>query len=240
MSEETKLPNVLDSDSVLVLSDAIYYIALYDPDASFDKDHAYLNNEYFYLYRGTKSKYEMDKPGIYKLAGTKEVVLVDPSTPEEKEYYAWEGKISTFDPAKAADLINSRDDLFIPLSDNCKIFNPEITVNDDILKRLLKLVFKEKEIDIDMYKDRFPDKNALFNFKQIMKGPGPVTMKIFQRICDVIDVEFCVLIREKDNGRPTGKSLSHEIEVSSEDTYDYGNTKVSSDDIADEDSDDDE
>lgn len=214
---------ILNSDSMLVLDDAVYKVSLLDMDGKFDKDHVYLKDEYFYVFRGTKLKPEMYRPGIYKDAATLEIVIKEPETDEEKEYYSWIGKVHTYDPTDIANVINTNDDLFIPVSDSAKLFNPEITVDDDILKRILKMLFIEKEIEIDNYKDRFPDKNALFNFKQVMKNPkARVTMKIFERACDVVGVEYLIVLREKENEKSIGKPLSAPITVSSEDTYEYG------------------
>ena len=228
MNEE-KLSQTLSSDSVLALRDALYYIALYDENKEFDPKYAYLDGDYFYIYRGKKSRYDMTKPGIYKDADTGKIVKIDPITDEEKEYYSSEGKIVSYDPKKAAELINQCDDLFIPVSDSCKVFNPEITVDDDILKRVLKMLFVEKEIDLDSCKDRFPDKNALFNFKQNMKNPkARVTMKIFERVCDVVGVEYVIVLKEKENS--IGKKLTEDIVASSEDTYDYTSIKAEEDD----------
>lgn len=220
-----ELKNIYSTDSVLVLDDAVYYTALYTGEGPFDKDHAYLDGAYFYLYRGKKSKDDMVKPGIYTDADTGETIQVVPITDDEKQFYTVDdGKIGTYDPELAAKIINEHDDLFIPISETSKVFNPEITVKDDILKRILKMVFARKDVDIDQYKDRFPDKNALFNFKQIMKGDGAVSMKIFQRICDVIGVQFDVRIREKDDGKPIGKPLVEDVIASSEDVFDCGET----------------
>lgn len=224
----SELSKTLSSDSILILRDGAYYVALFDEGREFDKDHAYLDGDYFYLYRGKKSKYDMVKPGIYKDADSGKIVKVDPVTDEEKDYYLSEGKIVSHDPIEAARLINEHDDLFVPISENCKLFNPEITVNDDILKRILKMLFIEKEIDIDNYKDRFPDKNALFNFKQVMKNDSArVTMKIFERACDVVNVEYEITIREKNNGC-IGKKMEKDLTVSSEDTYEFGTVATSS------------
>jgi len=212
----------LSPDALLILRDSVYPVALYDEDKGFDKDHAYLDGEYFYLYRGTKDRSDMVKPGIYTDADTGKYVRIEPVTDEEKEFYLSDDKVENYDPARAAELIATNEELFIPISENCKLFNPQITVKDDILKRLLKMLFIEKGIDIDNYKDRFPDKNALFNFKQVMKNDdAKVTMKIFERACDVVNVEYIVTVREKPNGI-IGKEMGHELTVSSEDTYDFG------------------
>lgn len=221
------LAKSLAPDALLVLRDSVYPIALYDEDKEFDKDHAYLDGEYFYLYRGVKEKKDMKKPGIYTDADTGKIVRIEPLTTEEKEYYLTTGKVDSYDEKKAAALINDSEDLFIPIGESCKLFNPQITVKDDILKRLLKLLFIEKEIDIDNYKDRFPDKNALFNFKQVMKNDDArVTMKIFERACDVVNVEYIITVREKPNGY-IGKQMGHDLTVSSEDTYEFGSVSES-------------
>lgn len=231
-TNERMLPT-LSSDSLLVLDDAIYKVDLFEEGKDFDKDHAYLDGDYFYLYRGEKSKYEMNKPGIYKEEGTGKVVLVEPQTEDEKKYYLSEDKVVNYNPEEIASVINTHEEIFVPVNDSAKLFNPEITVDDDILKRILKTLFIEKEIEIDNYKDRFPDKNALFNFKQVMKNrKSRVTMKIFERACDVVGVEYIITLKEKNNEQSIGKRLDHDIVVSSEDTYDF--SSVGSSDVEDD------
>lgn len=212
----------LSGGSVLVLRDGVYYVDLLNLERTdFSKDYAYLDGDYFYLFRGTKPLADMDKPGVYIDAISGKAVKVDPVTDEEKEFYSSDGKVVTHDPSEAAKFINENEDIFIPVAESTRLFNPEILITDDILKRMLKLLFIEKEIDIDNYKDRFPDKNALFNFKQVMKNPDSrVTMKIFERACDVVGVEYVITVREKQN--TIGKKMGHDLSVSSEDTYEFG------------------
>lgn len=217
----------LSKDSFLVLRDEVYFVDLFDETKKeFDKDIAYVDGDYFYIYRGRKSKYDMIKPGIYIDSDTNQVVKVEPATEEERNYYSTEGKVVSHDPEEAARIINSNEDIFVPVSENCKIFNPAITPKDDFLKRILKLLFAQKEIDIDNCKDRFPDKNARFNFKQVMKGDASVTMKIFQRACDVVNVEYMIVIKERDGSYTIGKPLAKPLSISSEDTFEYGTDQL--------------
>ena len=76
-----------------------------------------------------------------------------------------------------------------------------------------------KNVDLDRYKDRFSNKNELFNFKQVLRGDNKLSMKIFTRGMDALNLEFVIIIREKSTNDIVGDKLDEDIVISSEETY---------------------
>ena len=104
------------------------------------------------------------------------------------------------------------------MPESSKAFCPEITENDDILKRLMKQAIINKGIDIDRFKYRFVDKNALFNFKQVLKGDNRLSMLLFDRGVEAFNLKYTIILQE-DSGDPIGIPLSQPIVISSNDTH---------------------
>lgn len=215
---------IYTKDALLVTDDEIFGIRLYDESAKdFEKGVAYLRGDYYYVYRG-----EMDQnnsgdlypePGIYKDTLTNAIFRVDPYTPDDKKKYSLDGKISTIDPQKIIDAVNNKEEILIAIPESSKIFLPTLNNGDDILKRLIKKALIEKGIDIDQYKHRFVDKNALFNFKQVVKGDNKLSMLLFDRGCEALNLKYRIVIEECDSENYVGAALTGPIQASSEETY---------------------
>ena len=214
-------------DSVVVTDTNIYDIELFtgeiDEGEELKDDIAYINGEYFYLYRGQLRKDFRGelKPGIYKnVAGEKPAyVIVDPRTDEEKLEYDVKEHVASLHPTSVIDVANAKEEILIAIPESTKIFQPILAPTDDILKRISKLALIEKEVDLDRHKDRFADKNALFNFKQVIKGENKLSILIFNRGCDALNLKYTITLEEKDDTNYVGKKLERPIVVSSEDTY---------------------
>ena len=83
-----------------------------------------------------------------------------------------------------------------------------------------KEIMKDKyKYNFNDYKDRFSNKNELFNFKQVLRGDNKLSMKIFTRGMDALNLEFVIIIREKSTNDIVGDKLDEDIEISSEETY---------------------
>lgn len=225
-------------DALLVADDALYTIALFDDEEKeFKEGCAYLKDEYFYLWRGEAKETEdtllNKKPGIYKDPDTEHIFLVEPRTDDEKDYYLICDKISAIDPEEIVDIVNENDDILVSVSSGSKIFKPEIELSDDILKRIIKTALIKKNVEMDQLKDRFINSNAFFNFKQSInkkaddedevgakkKKPTPLSMLLFDRGCEAMNLKYRIIIEEKDPKHVVGDPLTEEIECSSEDTY---------------------
>ena len=115
--------------------------------------------------------------------------------------------------------LNTKEEILIAIPESSKVFQPTLSINDDILKRAIKLVLLDKGVDLDRHKDRFRDKNALFNLKQVIRGENKVSILIFERFCEALNLGFSITLFEKDPNFSVGKPLTKPVVVSSEDTY---------------------
>lgn len=205
------------ADQLICTNEDILKIALFNKnDESFSKGFAYIDGDYFYLYRG-EMKYETKIPGIYKRGN--EVVLVPVTTDEDKNIYNVESHIADLNVENIVNILKNNEDIYISLPDSSKMFIPPVQNTDDILKRAIKIALSEKGIDIDQYKSRFVDKNALFNFKQVVKGDTKLSMLLFERGTDALGLKYTIILEELDPELSIGNILKAPIIVSSEDTF---------------------
>lgn len=213
------------TSSVVVTDDGIYQIDLLPDLNEVDKledNVAYLNGEYYYLFRGIGNP-EMTsnkKPGIYKNKHAyPRFFIVEPETDEEKEQYNSEKNISSLHPVSIIDSANTKEDLLVAIPESTKIFQPQITENDDILKLIAKKALLAKNVDLDKYKDRFANKNELFNFKQVIRGDNKLSMRIFNRGIEALNLQYKIILTERTDNDVVGDALKEPIVVSSEETY---------------------
>ena len=78
----------------------------------------------------------------------------------------------------------------------------------------------QKNVDLDRYKDRFTNKNELFNFKQVIRGDSKLSILIFNRGCEALNLKYSIVLEDKSPDDIVGDKLMEPIIVSSEDTYD--------------------
>ena len=156
-----------------------------------------------------------------------------PTTDEEKKQYTYSDKICSTTASEIIDKINKKEVEVFVMPESSKAFCPEISENDDILKRLMKQAIINKGIDIDRFKYRFVDKNALFNFKQVLKGDNRLSMLLFDRGAEAFNLKYTIVL-EEDLGDPIGIPLSEPIVVSSNDTHELNGRTMKLEDKASE------
>lgn len=219
-----------DSKSLLVTDDDVYNIDLMPlciddvKDDFFQDQTAYLNDNLYYLYRGQADSKHVEtlKPGIYLDKNPKakqKYFIIQPVTDKEKKEYDATEKVSTIKTKSLIDSANNNPDMLIAIPESTKIFQPDITENDDILKVITKKALAEKNVDLDRYKHRFSNKNELFNFKQVLRSDNTLSMKIFTRGMEALNLVFKIIIFEKSANNVVGERLKEPIETSSEETY---------------------
>lgn len=225
---ETKLEDgalSFSKDSVIVTNDAVYDISLLGDitdESEFNDETAYIDNNIFYIFRGIpkKSGAEYMKPGIYQnREGSPKYYIVEPKTDEDIKTYSVSDHVASLVPTSIIDTANTKEELLIAIPESTKVFQPVLLDTDDILKRVLKTVLLEKNVDLDRYKDRFRNKNELFNLKQVIRGKNKVSILIFDRGCDALNVKYTIIVEEKSDDDVVGTKLKDPIIISSEDTY---------------------
>ena len=180
---------------------------------------AYLDGDYYYLFKGkVPENGNIEEPGIYIDRQTNEPLLAVPSTDEEKKKYSYNDKICSTSANEIIDKINRKEVEVFIMPESSKAYCPEITEDDDILKRLMKKIIIDKGIDIDRFKTRFVDKNALFNFKQVLKGTNRLSMLLFDRGIEAFNLKYTIIVTEGP-GSPIAAPLAEPLIVSSEDTH---------------------
>ena len=216
---------VFTKDSYIVIDDMICSIDLM-PDLetvdTVESQVAYLQGDYFYVFRGIGNidNTEGKKPGIYQNRHAyPKFFIVEPSTDEEKAEYTIAGHAYSIHPTSIIDAANTTEELLVAIPESTKFFQPQITENDDILKLVAKKALLEKNVDLDRYKDRFANKNELFNLKQIFRGDNKMSMRIFNRCMDALNLKYEIILTEKGPNHVVGDPLKNPVRVFSEETY---------------------
>lgn len=198
---------------------------------------AYLMGEYYYLYRGKIS--EQDpllelKPGIYYDDEQGVYTIQEPITDEEKEEYRFSDKISRQDVEAMRNAVLNHDIIIMNIPDKVYSTIPPESVDDDILKRLIKRAILSKGVDLDQYRARFASKNMLFNTKQVLRGPNKLSMLLFDRCAEAMNLKYTIIVEEIGD-EYVGRPLESPIQVSSQEVFDANITSSNSDqDIVDE------
>ena len=188
----------------------------------YQKGYAYIAYPYYYPFRGTvmTTEYAHREPGIYLTPDDHYIwIPVTEGNGDQDKRYSVDDKFATADERKIIDVMIDREDIQLAIPESGKVFRPEETENDDMLKRLIKRILKTKDVDIDAYKYRFADKNALFNFKQVVKGDGKLSMLLFERGCNALNLKYTITVDEIDPESSIGLPLKAPLTISSEDGY---------------------
>lgn len=186
----------------------------------YQKGVAYIDYPYYYIYRGTTAtpEYQQKLPGIYLTPDDHYIWITVTPGNQDKEWIV-DDKFATADERKIIDILIDRNDIELNVPESGRAFRPDERPEDDILKRAIKRALSIKQVDIDQYKARFADKNALFNFKQVIKGDGRLSMLLFERGCNALNLKYTITIEDIDARTALGTPLDKPIVISSEDTY---------------------
>jgi len=197
----------MDLTNNFILSDDgfVYVPIVYDKKVTnYDYKYAYIIDGLFYPYRGEYREKKSTLPGIY-VRGSKPII-VKPN-PDEVDSYVVDTHLSKIDTDSIYDGILAKEETFQIYADGKNAYIPDISINDDPFKRALKEAIIVKGIDIDSIKDRFSDRNAVFNFKSVMKGDNKVSTLIFERGCEAFGLGYCIILFDKDKNNIIGHPI---------------------------------
>lgn len=198
------------------------WLSLQSKNFEIEPNIAYLIGDYYYLYRGKLADlntFEEPKPGIYMMDEDPKYVICQPETDEEKKEYRYSDKITTYDADEIRKAVLTHDIVIINVPDVVHSNIPPEDVNDDLLKRAIKRVLLSKGIDLDQCRSRFASKNMLFNFKSVLRGDNRLSMLLFERGTEALNLKYTVILEEA-GGEIIGRPLKEPIIISSEDCYD--------------------
>lgn len=156
-----------------------------------------------------------DRPGLYTAPNSPIHFLSLPKTDEEMEIYSPdESKILSFDKNDMQKMIEEKEryevatNAMLESSDSCTV--PPLKESDTPTMRALKEAIIAKNMDIDMYKERFGENFP--NDKRKLNDDN-VTLFILERFCDCLDMEADLVLRDADGNiaNPMGKIITANI-----------------------------
>lgn len=189
-----------DDDIRIVTNDGVYSPKYYEEqDVIFDKKYAYIKEKgnpdaLFYPYRGKMTNASC-LPGLYK--GKLSVPVFIEPTEDEKADYVLSTHTKDLNMDNIIRVLHDNGNFHYTYPESSKLFIPDIEENDNVLKRAIKIALKAKGIDIDSCKDRFTDKNALYNFKQVIRNNNAsLSFMLFERGCEALGLKYRIILEE--------------------------------------------
>lgn len=201
---ENNNPNIL----VECLGDSYVFESVpYSPDIKeLDYNTAYIKGNLFYLYRGPLKKKSV-LPGIYIDIDNGKHVFIEP-TGDEVDQYEVRTHIAEISVEDMLRVLKKKPESKMVEMAVSNSFMPDITRKDDPLKRAIKEALIVKKVNIDSCKERFADRNALFNFKSVMKSEDTtLSMLLFMRALDALNLDMQITLVERDKDFSIGLSL---------------------------------
>lgn len=160
-----------------------------------------------------KKSYDPTTPGFYIVANGKMGKIVYPSD-EEKEEYSVNNAVDFSDVQTMKELISRQEEVkrmeSEVLSNSDNLFKPIPREGDSPEMKLLKEAICLKNIDLDLYQDRFADNYN--NDKRLLKGSG-ITISKMKSICNKLDMKVTLTISDANANvpNPIGKSITVDI-----------------------------
>jgi hypothetical protein len=223
------MDTIYDGSSKMVWEDKIRDVKSLENATEFSEDCVYLDESFFYPFRGETTAEKLRKdhlpPGIYLVPGedgeSMNRIVIKPTRYEEKATYSYAKKIFPMrDAQEILERINDNElEMYNSMMNHRGGFFPPITEADDVLKRIVKTVLLTKNIDIDLLKTRFKDKNALFNLKAAIKSDKKLTISRFNQFMEAFNLDYTIIVKDSSPDSPLGAKLEPPIMIASDDIY---------------------
>jgi hypothetical protein len=153
------------------------------------------DSELVYIYGGkTKNIKTSLKPGFFYKDDDDKLIFVDP--PEEDLDIYNKYRIEIFGKDAIIDAVN-REDEFKELDtkiieDSDKFYMPEIEMNDDVFKRVIKHALQEKKISLKACRDRFKNDYDITNMKQALRKDSMLSNAYLHKWAEVLDLHITI------------------------------------------------
>lgn len=186
-------------DSYFIIIDGVCvavagYAQKHFDEGTLEKDYAYIHDDHCFIYGG-KLKDEPKHGYCYKNSGR--MVFIPAADPESNSVENI--KNITMIKREMSDPSNFKDQTEdIDLTDP-KVFAPPIKEEDDPLKRCIKTVLAELQIDMREYCSKFDKDYDMSNLKGSLTKSNPLSMKYFLRWCDILDLTGEIIIHSRSS-----------------------------------------
>lgn len=112
------------------------------------------------------------------------------------------------------DDVNHNDDAVLDVYSSTNKYCPQINDSDDFLKKLIKTVIIEKEVNLNKYKNIYGTKKyTLTNMKQALAGTTKMSPTVFLMWAEILGIDFEMNI--VDNGSDQGDNFKGMIHYDS-------------------------
>ena len=198
-------------DNYFIIIDGVYATVLGDAyevfeNGKLEKDMAYTNDGHCFIYGG-KLKDKVENGYFYKNGEKLVFVPAHDSETNKVEYI----KNTTLIKREMCDKSSIKEQVESIDTADLRIFAPVIKDTDDPLKRIVKLMLQDLQIDMREYSSKFDKEYDLTNLKASVTKEAPMSMRYFLRWCEVLDVECTMNI--KTRSKHSKHSLSKDIKL---------------------------
>lgn len=213
--------NYLYGNCILTVEgdEIIYPVKPFDYETDLEKDKGYLKDGYVYIYRGNITKKKKYASGLFTDEKGQYFFYMDE---EEKEKFKFDNikDDSIISIIKRANSISPRiqNTIMKDINKSTDIYLPDIDQNDDVFKRLIKMILLEKKISLKDYKNKFKKTHDITNIKaslDVKTSPdgkrGALTVNNAWKWADVLDMDVFIEFRDKkDSQEPTMKVFRYD------------------------------
>lgn len=207
----------MDNNSFMVIPlDGVVYAVLGDAETiiekeqKFIKDKCYVRDGLVYIYGG-KMKEDVLAPGYFYKNKEGKYHFVEPKDPDEHSATrikdAMRAKEDLCDPGKFKEITEE----MAGDTADLHVFAPPIKENDDPLKRTVKMVLLDLQVDLKSFRGEFNKEYDLTNLKASVTKEAPMTMKYFVRWLEVLGLTLDMTVTS--NGNKKVKRLSKPISM---------------------------
>lgn len=185
----------------------IYSVIPYKTGCALEKNVGYLKDGLVYIYRGDISRKKKFNSGIFT---DKKGNVIFAMTDEDKGLFDFKNVSddtihSILDQAKK---INPKlkKKIMKEINKSSDIYMPELDENDDFLKHLVKLIVREKKVDLKDHKDKFKRAHDASNLKASLEAKtspdgkrGTLTVNNLLKWMEVLEMDIEVTFRDNPN-----------------------------------------
>lgn len=215
------MSNYLYGNCILTVEgdEVIYPVKPFNYEMKLEKDKAYLKDGFSYIYRGNITKKKKYKSGLFSDEKGNCFFYMDD---DDKEKYSFDNikDDSIVSIIKRANSISPKiqNKIMKDINKSTDIYLPDIDENDDVFKRLIKMILLEKKISLKDYKSKFKKTHDITNIKaslDVKTSPdgkrGALTVNNAWKWADVLDMDVYVEFRDKkDSQEPTFKVFKYD------------------------------
>ena len=197
----------------------IYSVVPYYKGVTLEKNTGYLKDGFVYIYRGDISRQKKFKNGIFTDKKGNVFFALDP---DESNKYAFENIKddsiqSIIKQAEKVDPLLKRK-IMKQITQSSDIYLPELDVNDDCFKHMVKLMLHDKKIDLKQFKDKFVKSHSLTNLKASLETKsspdgkkGSLTYANLCRWLEILDMDMEIAFKDSENSEyPCGKVFKYD------------------------------